>query len=173
MSFQSSKHEYHALKMVVPKDNLFSEEVEAHTWTDNAPVMVLSAVHEPGSKAVKSEGNERVREAFGDAEKDMRIPPCINDYNQHMSGAGIAFSEVIRYSTANATNSYFTFQDMPQTPHMTHREFRPGYPGTCSISPQSGNQKSARSAVGENASLHIGRSCGRGHLPIHYEAAGG
>ena len=92
MSFQSSKHEYHALKMVVLKDNLFSEEVEAHTWTDNAPVMVLSAVHEPGSKAVKSEGNERVKEAFGDAEKDMRIPPCINDYNQHMSGAGIAFS---------------------------------------------------------------------------------
>ena len=39
--------------MVVLKDNMFSEAVGAHTWIDNAPVTVLTTVHELGSEAMK------------------------------------------------------------------------------------------------------------------------
>ena len=39
--------------MVVLKDNMFSEAVEAHTRVDNAPITVPSTAHELGSEAVK------------------------------------------------------------------------------------------------------------------------
>ena len=52
--------------MVVLKDNMFSEAVGAHTWIDNAPVTVLTTVHELGSEAMKRK-ERRAREAFGDA----------------------------------------------------------------------------------------------------------
>ena len=44
------KHDYHALKVAVVKDSVFQEEVGAHLWFDNAPVTILSTVHEVGSE---------------------------------------------------------------------------------------------------------------------------
>ena len=42
----------------------------------------------PGKKSVNA---KKAREAFGDAyEKEVPIPLCIEDYNQHMGGADIA-----------------------------------------------------------------------------------
>ena len=48
------EHEYHSLKTMVLKDNLFSEEVGAHTWIDDAPVTVLSTVRELGSEDART-----------------------------------------------------------------------------------------------------------------------
>ena len=71
----------------------------AHAWIDNAPVTVLSTVHELGSEVaktrkrpgIKSTNAKRTREAFGDAEeKAMPIPFCIDDYHLHMAGDDIA-----------------------------------------------------------------------------------
>ena len=93
------KHEYHTIKTMALKDNLFSEKVGAHAWIDSAPVTVLSTVRELGSEVaktrkrpgIKSTNAKRAREAFGDAEeKEMPIPLCIDDYNQHIGGVNIA-----------------------------------------------------------------------------------
>jgi len=40
------KYEYHALKVLAVKDSLFGQLVGAHLWFDNAPVTILSAVHD-------------------------------------------------------------------------------------------------------------------------------
>ena len=42
------KHDHHTLKVAVVKDSVFQEEVGAHLWFDNAPVTILSTVHEVG-----------------------------------------------------------------------------------------------------------------------------
>ena len=93
------KHEYHTLKTMVLKDTLFSEEVGAHAWIDNAQVTALSTVHELGLEVaktrkrpgIKSTNAKRARVAFGDAEgKEMPITLCI-DYNRHMGGVDRAW----------------------------------------------------------------------------------
>ena len=71
------EHEYHSLKAMVLRDNLFLEEVGAHAWIDSAPVTVLSTFHERGPEVVKirkrpgtkSTNEKRAREAFGDARR--------------------------------------------------------------------------------------------------------
>ena len=92
------KHKHHTLKTMVLKETLFSEEVGAHAWIDNAQVTARSIVHELGSEVaktrkrpgIKSTNAKRVRVAFGDAEGEMPIPLCIDDYNQHMGGVDLA-----------------------------------------------------------------------------------
>ena len=93
------KRGYHTLKTIVPKTALFSEEVGVYAWMDNAQITALSTVHELGSEFVKtrkrpgtkSTNAKRARVAFGDAEgKEMPIPLCIDDYNQHMGGVDLA-----------------------------------------------------------------------------------
>ena len=98
------KHEYHALKIAVVKDSVFQEEVGAHLWFDNAPVTILSTVHEVGSEkerrrkrpGKKSTNAKKARQAFGEEqEKDMMILPCIDNYNRHMGGVDTA--DQLRY----------------------------------------------------------------------------
>ena len=94
-----NKHEYHSLKAMTLKDPRFNQEVDAQTWIDNAPVTIMSTVHQLGFQVKrvrkrpgkKSTNAKKAREAFGDAyEKEMPIPLCIEDYNQHMEGVDIA-----------------------------------------------------------------------------------
>ena len=132
------------------KDTPFSEEVGAHAWIDNAQVTALSTVHELGSAVaktrkrpgIKSMNAKRARVAFDDAEgKEMLIPLCIDDYNQHMGGVDLADHLRSYYDTQLTSfrtwwlmlywvfgtmviNGYYIFKDMPQTPPMTHKEFR-------------------------------------------------
>ena len=84
------KRDYHALTVAVVKDSVFQEEVGAHLWFDNAPVTILSTVHEVSSEkerrrkrpGKKSTNAKKVREAFADEqEMEMMIPLCIVDYN--------------------------------------------------------------------------------------------
>lgn len=197
------KHEYHSLKTMVLKDSLFSEEVGAHAWIDNAPVTVLSTVHELGSEVaktrkrpgIKSTNAKRAREAFGDAEeKEMPIPRCIDDYNQHMGGVDIADQLRSYYDTqltsfrtwwpmlfwvfdTMVTNAYFIFRDMPQTPPMTHKEFRLQAAWGLILAKtesktrrtQPDSQQSTRPTVREDTSLPAGRRCDCGHLPVYSE----
>ena len=82
------KHRHHFLKVVAFSYSLFSEEVGAYAWVDNAPVAVLSTAHELGLEVVKIRKHpetktinaKRAREAIGVAEKEMPIPICIDDY---------------------------------------------------------------------------------------------
>ena len=63
------------------------------------------------------------------------------------------------------TKAYFIFKDMPQTPHMTHKEFRLQAAWGLILAKtesktrrtQSDNQKSTRPTVIENTSLPAGR----------------
>ena len=56
-----------SLKAIALKDNLFSEEAGAHAWIDNAPVTVLSTVHDLGSEVVK------IRERPGTKNTDAKV----------------------------------------------------------------------------------------------------
>jgi hypothetical protein len=133
------KYEYHALKVLTVKDSLFGQLVGAHLWFDNAPVTILSTVHDfesqqerlrkrPGKKSTNA---KKAREAFGDLqEKQMMIPLCIDDYNHNMGGVDIADQLRSYYDTqltsfrtwwpmlfwafdTMVTNAYFIYQDMP------------------------------------------------------------
>jgi hypothetical protein len=89
------KYEYHALKVLTVQDSLFGQLVGAHLWFDNAPVTILSTVHDfesqqerlrkhPGKKSTNA---KKAWETFGDLqEKQMMIPLCIDDYNHNMGG---------------------------------------------------------------------------------------
>ena len=79
------------------------------------------------------------------------------------------------------SNAYFIFKDMPQTPPITHKEFRlqavwglilaktATESKTRRTQPQPDNQKSTRPTVREDSSLPVGRRCDCGHLPVHSE----
>ena len=81
------------------KDSHFNQEVGAQTWIDNAPVTIMSTVHQLGFQVErvrkrpekKSTNAKKAREAFGDSyEKEVIIPLCIGDHNQHIGGVDIA-----------------------------------------------------------------------------------
>ena len=48
------KHQYHSLKTMLLKDTLFSDEVGAYAWIDNAQVTAPSTVREPGPEVAKT-----------------------------------------------------------------------------------------------------------------------
>jgi hypothetical protein len=145
------KYEYHALKVLTVKDSLFGQLVGAHLWFDNAPVTILSTVHDfesqqerlrkrPGKKSTNA---KKAQEAFGDLqEKQLMIPLCIDHYNYTIGGVDIADQLRSYYDTqltsfrtwwpmlfwafdTMVTNAYFIYQDMPQSSNtITHKEFR-------------------------------------------------
>jgi len=139
------------LKVLAVKDSLFGQLVGAHLWFDNAPVTILSTVHDfesqqerlrkrPGKKSTNA---KKAREAFGNLqEKEMMISLCIDDYNHNMGGVDIADEMRSYYDTqltsfrtwwpmlfwaydTMVTNAYFIYKDMPQSSNtITHKEFR-------------------------------------------------
>ena len=110
----------------------------------------MSTVHQLGSvvervrkRPRKSTNAKKAREAFGGAyEKEMPIPLCIEDNNQHMGGVDIADQLRSYYDTqltsfctwwpmlcwaydTMITNAYVIFGDMPQSPDaITNKKFR-------------------------------------------------
>ena len=44
-----NKHKYHSLKTMMLKGSHFNQEVGAQTWIDNAPVTIMSTIHQLGS----------------------------------------------------------------------------------------------------------------------------
>ena len=82
------------------------------------------------------------KKAFGEEqEKDMMIPLCIDDYNQHMGGVDTADQlrcyydlQLISWRTwwpmlfwaydTMAVNAFTIFKSMPQTPGPKHKQFR-------------------------------------------------
>ena len=117
---------------------------------DNAPVTILSTVHEVGSEkerrrkrpGKKSTNAKKAREAFGEEqEMDMMIPLCIDDYNRHMGGVDTADQlrsyydlQLISWPTwwpmlfwaydTMVGNAFIIFKSMPQTPGLEHKQFR-------------------------------------------------
>ena len=72
------------------KDSVFQEEVSAHLWFDNAPVTILSSVHEVGSERErrrkrpgKSTSAKKAQQAFGEEQENDMISLCIDEYNRH------------------------------------------------------------------------------------------
>ena len=93
-----NKHAYHSLKTMILKDPHFNEEVGAQTWIVNAPVAIMSTVHQLGTMmdrvgkrpGKRSTNAKKAREAFGGAyEKEMPIPLYIEDYNRHIGDVDI------------------------------------------------------------------------------------
>jgi hypothetical protein len=63
------KYEYHALKVLTVKDSLFGQLVGAHLWFDNAPVTILSTVHDFESQ------QERLRKSTREEEHQCKENP--------------------------------------------------------------------------------------------------
>ena len=87
-------------------------EVLAVLWMDNAPVTMLTTVHNiHGSKSHVDTERKRprntssnaagVRQLFGEGEfvKPLSIPSCIDDYNHFMGGIDIADQYRSYYTT--------------------------------------------------------------------------
>jgi len=144
------KFEYHALKVLTIKDNLFDQLIGAHLWLDNAPVTILSTVHDIHSQQEllraqpgrKSTNVTKAREAFGNVqEKEMMIPLRIDHYNDNMGGIDIVDPMCSYYDTqltsfrtwwpmlfwaydSMVTNAYFIYRDIPQSSNtITHNGF--------------------------------------------------
>ena len=104
------KFDYHFVQLRVLK--AFGVEVGVLLWFDNAPVTIMTTVHDLGAEVEKlrrrpgrkGTNAQRAREAFGDdQEKMMAIPQCIDDYNQHLGGV----------NTADQLRSYYDTQLTP------------------------------------------------------------
>ena len=69
----------------------------------------------------KSTNAKKAREAFGDAYgKEMPIPLCIEDYNQHMGGADIA-DELRTYYDTTDLISHLVAHDFLDIRHDDHQ----------------------------------------------------
>jgi hypothetical protein len=100
---------------------------------------VIRTRKRPGKKSTNA---KKAREAFGeDFAKEIPIPTCFDDYNQHMGGVDIADQFRSYYDTQLAsfrmwwpmmfwgldtmiTNSYLIYSDPKDVPAMRHKEFR-------------------------------------------------
>jgi hypothetical protein len=147
-----TKHEYHSTKIKVIKDPVLTcnEEVGAMRWIDNAPVTMLTTVHDLSSTTMslrmrpgaKSTNAKNARKFFGDEnQKMLPIPTCFDDYNHHMGGVDIADQLHTYYDIQLVSartwwpmffwalqsmiiNARIIYSDHPDAPELSHKEFR-------------------------------------------------
>jgi hypothetical protein len=145
------KHEYHSTKITVLFDSIFRMAVGFLLWIDNAPVPMMTTVHDlnktvqrfrkkPGKKSSKAKAAlENFEE--NEYEKEIPIPVCVDDYNHHMGGVDQADQLPRYYDTqiiafrvwwpvlfwvlvTMICNAYIIYQSMSEVAAMSHKEFR-------------------------------------------------